>query len=167
MRQIELEPAAKFRTQRRLAERVVDKPQLARSSVELASEQLTQGAARNDKALPVALKPKPRGSAPFVIRERRVERFGSDVEAHGPTPDLAHHRSSRTASARATTTSRGPSNASRPCAVRMLSTTSKSPACHGSRTVCASYVSLIVWTISVLIGSPVAKQVLNGSPSAP
>ena len=44
----------------------------------------------------------------------------------------------RTASAIATSTSRGPSKGSLLCAVRTLSTSIRSPACHGSRAVLAS-----------------------------
>src|SRR6266550_5181943 len=70
-------------------------------------------------------------------RARRIRlgsafRWGVHRTYHRRASLDVHH------SASATTTSRGPSNASLPCAARMLSTTSKSPACHGSRTVCAS-----------------------------
>src|SRR5437899_10345478 len=73
----------------------------------------------------------------------------------------------RTASAIATSTSRDPSKDSLPCAQRMLSTTSRSPCCHGARALLASYTSLIDSTTSALIGSPLPKRVLHGNPSSP
>src|SRR5437899_2621313 len=72
-----------------------------------------------------------------------------------------------TASAIATSTSRGPSKGSLPCAVRTLSTSIRSPACHRSRALLASYTLLIDSTTSAPIGSPLPKRVLNGSPSSP
>src|SRR5215475_6294470 len=74
---------------------------------------------------------------------------------------------SRTGSAMPTSTSRGPSYGSRLCAVRMLSTSIRSPACHGSRAVFASYNSLSSKMVSSEMGSPFPKRVLNGSPSSP
>src|SRR5262245_53465428 len=66
-----------------------------------------------------------------------VDGFTSPTERN----DRAQEKSGRrTESAMPTMTSRDPSNASRPCAMRMLSTSSTSPASHGARTVLASYV---------------------------
>src|SRR6266567_2420029 len=134
MGDVEPEPAAAFRIELGLAGRIIDEADLAGISGQASSQQLAQRPARDHEAPPVTIEAKPRGSAPFVIRERRIIRLGSDIQTHAPQLNGVHHVPSRTPSARATTISRGPSKDSRPCAVRMLSTTSTSPACHGSRT---------------------------------
>src|SRR5205814_3617513 len=72
-----------------------------------------------------------------------------------------------TASAIATSTSRGPSKRSLACAVRTLSTSIRSPACHRSRMVLASYTLSSSCTTSAPTASPLPKRVLNGSPSSP
>src|SRR3989440_10922528 len=149
--------------QLRFAERVTDVADLSSLAAQGSPQQVTQDPMSDNEAPPVALESKARAPVPFVVRERggeTGERLGCNVQMNGPALDVHH-------SASATTTSRGPSKGSRPCAVRMLSTTSKSPACQRSRVVCASYTSLITRTTSASIGSPFPKRVLNGSPSAP
>src|SRR6266566_2742586 len=139
MSKVELEPPpAEIGVQLRFAERVIDEADLARIGVQVSSQQLAQRPARDHETPLIALETKPRGAIALVIREHRVIPLGGDVQANAPTLHGVHHPPSRTPSARATTISRGPSNGSLPCAVRMLSTTSTSPACHGSRTVWAS-----------------------------
>src|SRR5204863_355861 len=130
--------------------RVVDEADLARMGVQVSFQQLAQRPPRDNEAPSVPLEAKPRAAISLVIRQRRIKPLGSGLQANGPASDVHH-------SASATTTSRGPSNASLPWAARMLATTSTSPACHGSRTVCASYTSLISWMTSGSIGSPLPK----------
>src|SRR3989442_11166481 len=119
----------------------MDETDLARIGVQVSSQQITQDPVCDNEAPPVALEAKPHAAISLVIRERRIVRLGSDIQTNAPTLNGVHHPPhppSPTPSARATTISRGPSNGSLPWAVRMLSTTSTSPACHGSRTGLAS-----------------------------
>src|SRR6266496_6659126 len=194
VREVEPEPAAQFSAQLRLAERVIGEAYLARARSEVAPQKGTQDSSRGNKTPPVTRKSKTCAPIAFVIREGRVKAGGGfrrQVQRDAPTVDFVGRQSksvrraasrhpqlptrsivgeqsvTRTASAIATTTSRGPSKGSLPCAVRRLSTSSRSPACHPSRTVLASYASLIAWTTSAPIGSPLPKRVLNGSPSSP
>ena len=74
-----------------------------------------------------------RRSEVVVGRGRRGE--GSRRGHREDPPASAVPPATRTGSASAASTSRDPVNGSRPCAVRTLSTSSRSPACHGSRTV--------------------------------
>ena len=71
-------------------------------------------------------------------RLRGLGRRGVDGGHPTVTSTVGEQSVRRTGSAIATSTSRGPSNASRLCAERTLSTSSTSPACHGSRAVWAS-----------------------------
>src|SRR5437764_722062 len=75
----------------------------------------------------------------FDPDERRgCHRMGSS-RRQPPVTSIVGEQSARcTASAIATSTSRGPSKRSLPCAVRTLSTSIRSPACHRSRAVFAS-----------------------------
>src|SRR5262245_22815396 len=169
MREIEPESAAEGRAHTQLTEFAANEPELLRSDAETGSQESPQSAVRDDEPPPVPLKAKARAPLPFVFRERREEVAVRNVQADAPAVDFVHDTASetRTGSASATTSSRGPSNGSRPCAVRILSTRSRSPACQDSRKVLASYTSLITRTTSASMGSPLPNRVLNGSPSSP
>ena len=137
----EFEPA-ELGTQVRLAERVVNKSQGAGRDPQIAPQERTQRSVGDDKASPVALETQTRAPVPFVAREGRVEggaRFTRNVETDAPTVHFLHEPVTRIASASETTTSRGPSKLSLPCAVRTLSTRNRSPLCHRSRAVFSSY----------------------------
>src|SRR5438477_5639902 len=87
----------------------------------------------------------------FPARDRKSTRLNS---SHMSISYAVFCLKKKISSSIATTTSRGPSKTSRACAVRRLSTSSRSPASHRSQPVWASYVLLIVWLISALIVSP-------------
>src|SRR5262245_43768843 len=79
------------------------------------------------------------GRSRLVLRPRQILPGGEcNVHAEASSAGSAIIGVRTCGSAIATTISRGPSKASRLCAARMLSTRSRSPCAHASRTVLAS-----------------------------
>ena len=157
MREIETERAAESRAEVRLAGFVVDEIDLPGLDTEVAPQDVTQYSARGDEMLPITLEAETGTPAVFVGRKRFIQAssgFGGNIKTGAPGMNLARpeanvahatftsmvgeQSASCAASAIATSTSRAPSKRSRPCAVLTLSTSIRSPGCHGSRTVWAS-----------------------------
>ena len=161
VREIESEPAAEFRGKIGLAECVVDKPYLARLGVEIAPQEVTQHAARDNETPLIALEFKTCTPGPFIRGQGRMEASGCfrrNVQTGAPAMNFVarqwrgerHRRQPAvtsivgeqparcTGSAIATSTSRAPLKLSLPCAVRTLSTSIRSPPCQRSRAVFAS-----------------------------
>src|SRR6266496_483408 len=152
----------------RLAEGVVHIPDSARLGLEIAPQEVTQHSVRRNETPPIALESETCSSYIRHMRGyRRGERMFQTFHALPVTSIVGEQSARFTASASATSTSRGPSKRSLPCAVRTLSTSIRSPLCHRSRAVFSSCTSLINCMTSAPIGSPLPKRVLNGSPSSP
>ena len=76
VREIEFEPASEFRVEVRLAGCVVNKADLARLGLEIAAQEVTQHAARDNEALPIALKSKTCTPDTFIRGQGRIEASG-------------------------------------------------------------------------------------------
>src|SRR5436189_3734720 len=87
VREIECEPLAEFRADVGLAECVVNKPDPARLSLEIPSQEIAQHAVRDNETLPIALELKTCTSVTFIRREGRVEAsrcFRRNVQTGAP-----------------------------------------------------------------------------------
>src|SRR5439155_20173772 len=147
----------------RLAEGVVHIPDSARLGLEIAPQEVTQHSVRRNETLPIALESETCAPVTLVTCEgtEEAERMFQTFHALPVTSIVGEQSARFTASAIATSTSRGPSKRSLPCAVRTLSTSIRSPLCHRSRAVFSSCTSLINCMTSAPIGSPLPKRVLN------
>ena len=88
MREIEFEPAAEYRAEVRLAERVVRKGDFARFCLEIAPQEVPQHSARDDETLLIEFELETCTPGTFIGRERSVEASRCvcrNVQAGAPT----------------------------------------------------------------------------------